>query len=294
MQTVSAAYLLEHPLPDHDAGSDKHQRGRVLVIGGSVEIPGAAYLASLAALRAGAGVLQIATCATAAPHLGLAMPEARVIPCPETSEGGIHPASLKRVAEAASTCDAILIGPGMVDQAAIAELTEGLLKKTLNTKIVLDAEAFVQARSLTDELSRHRGRVVLTPHSGEMAKFLALEREKVERDPVLAAQRACDLTGAVIILKGACTHILDPSGEHWLCEHGCIGLATSGSGDTLAGILAGLLARGAGLTQAAYWSVFLHAEAGQRLTARCGRLGFLARELPDQIPRIMDDLSKRD
>ena len=88
----------------------------------------------------------------------------------------------------------------------------------------------------------------------------------------------------------AVTHIVSPSGKSWLCDHGCIGLATSGSGDTLAGILAGLLARGAGVDRAACWSVFIHAEAGQRLTKSYGRVGFLAREIPQEVPRIMEDL----
>src|SRR5947199_3610068 len=108
---VTADFLRAHPLPRHEEGGDKQVRGRVLVIAGSVEVPGAALLAGLGALRAGAGVLQIATCRSAAPHLAIAMPEAKVVGCSETAAGGIDLSNAARLAEAASHCDAVLIGP---------------------------------------------------------------------------------------------------------------------------------------------------------------------------------------
>ena len=128
------------------------------------------------------------------------------------------------------------------------------------------------------------------PHAGEMAKFMNITRDEVEGDPIDAVRKAAAIVGGVVALKGKATHIVDPSDQLWLCEHGCIGLATSGSEDTLAGILAGLLARGAAPTLAAAWSVYANAEAGQRLAARNGVVGFLAREIPGEIPGILEDL----
>jgi NAD(P)H-hydrate repair Nnr-like enzyme with NAD(P)H-hydrate dehydratase domain len=95
---------------------------------------------------------------------------------------------------------------------------------------------------------------------------------------------------AVVALKGATTWIADPDGRAWLNRHGCVGLGTSGSGDTLAGFIAGLLARGAAPAQATAWGVYMHAEAGRRLAQAHGPLGFLAREIPGEIPRIMAGL----
>src|ERR1700712_5075910 len=126
---VTAKFLRANPLPDPDHEGDKQQRGRVLVIAGSVEIPGAALLAGLSVLRAGAGILQIATCRAVAPHLGLSMPEAMVIGCAETSSGGIDPSNATRLAELASGCDAILIGPGMMDDDAVGTLSARLLEE---------------------------------------------------------------------------------------------------------------------------------------------------------------------
>ncbi len=287
---VTPDFLHTHPLPRHEQECDKQARGRVLVVAGSVEMPGAALLAGLGALRAGAGILQIATCRSAASHLAMAMPEAMVVGCRETPAGGIDPANASRLTELGSGCNAVLIGPGMMDEAAVAELTSELLKRLETPVFVLDASAFATLNP-TALPGGHAGKIVVTPHSGEMAKFLALPREEVERAPLHAARQAAAALQAVIAMKGASTHVVSPDGEAWLCENGSIGLATSGSGDTLAGILAGLLARGTHPALATVWAVYMHAEAGRRLAKRNGTLGLLAREIPGEIPGIMQELS---
>lgn len=284
---VTADFLRANPLPDPDHEGDKQQRGRVLVVAGSVEVPGAALLAGLSVLRAGAGILQIATCKSVAPHLGMAMPEAMVIGCAETSSGGIDPCSAPRLAELASGCDAILIGPGMMDDDAVGKLSYELMQRIDGPAFVLDAAAFTCLRKIAEVLRKQTGRIVVTPHSGEMAKFLDAERSEVEADPLGGARRAADRLQAVVVMKGASTHIVTPQGNAWLCDHGSIALATSGSGDTLAGILAGLLARGASPTLATQWAVYLHGEAGRRLAKRNGTFGLLAREIPGEIPDIL-------
>jgi ADP-dependent NAD(P)H-hydrate dehydratase len=142
----------------------------------------------------------------------------------------------------------------------------------------LDAAAFTSLRDI--ELPRNQqGRIVCTPHFGEMAKFLKLDREDVEKDPLGAARAAARGLQAVIAMKGASTHVVSPQGEALLNNHGTIGLATSGS--------AGLVARGAAPFLATAWAVYMHAEAGRRLAARVGPLGLIAREIPGEIPAIM-------
>jgi hydroxyethylthiazole kinase-like uncharacterized protein yjeF len=259
------------------------------VIAGSVEVPGAALLAGLGVLRAGAGVLQIATCESVAAHLAMAMPEAMVVGCRETPAGGIAPANASRLSELGSDCDAVLIGPGMTDESAVAELTSELLKRLESPVFVLDARAFATLNPREGPGGRP-GRIVATPHSGEMAKFLDIPREAVDKAPLRAARQAAAALQAVIAMKGASTHVVGPGGEAWLSENGSISLATSGSGDTLAGILAGLLARGTQPALATIWAVYMHAEAGRRLAKRNGTLGLLAREIPGEIPGIMQEL----
>jgi hydroxyethylthiazole kinase-like uncharacterized protein yjeF len=282
---IDPEYLRSHPLPKHQAG-DKHSRGRVLVVAGNLEMPGAAYLAGLGALRAGAGVLRIATCRTNAPHLGAIMPEAMVIGFQENSAGEIAIEAGHRLLELANNSDAVLIGPGMVDEGSVAKLSSRLLEEADGPQFVLDAAAFTALRHIN--LPRQqKGRVVGTPHAGEMAKFLQVDRRTVEKDPAGAAREASRKYDLVIAMKGERTHVVAPDGRALLNAGGTIGLATSGSGDTLAGILIGLLARGADPHVATAWAVYLHAEAGRRLAERMGRFGLLAREIPEEVPFIM-------
>ncbi|MFC7543768.1 NAD(P)H-hydrate dehydratase [Siccirubricoccus deserti] len=102
---------------------------------------------------------------------------------------------------------------------------------------------------------------MITPHAGEMAGLLGMTKEAVEADPLATALSAASMLCAVVALKGATTWIADPDGRAWVNRHGCVGLGTSGSGDTLAGFIAGLLARGAAPAQATAWGVYMHAEA---------------------------------
>ena len=289
---VTPDLLRSMPLPRHQEGDDKDQRGRVLVVAGSVEVPGGALLCGIGALRAGAGKLQIATCRSVAPHLAVAAPEARVSRLDETPGGGISPDESDKLAARAGRCGALLVGPGMMDEDGEASLltTRLLERMDAGPGVVLDAAALPDLGDGGAVLRRHAGRVVLTPHAGEMATLLGVPRDEVLADPLGAARRAAGALGAVVAMKGGCTFIVSPQGEAWSCDQGNVGLATSGSGDTLAGVIAGLIARGADPVRATLWGVFLHGEAGDRLARKRGPVGFLARELLAEVPSIMAEL----
>jgi hydroxyethylthiazole kinase-like uncharacterized protein yjeF len=288
MTELDDKYLTLHPLPKHEAG-DKHSRGQVLVVAGHLKVPGAALLAALGAMRAGAGVLRIATCRANAPHLAVAMPEAMVIGCTENSSGEIAVSNARQLIDLASSSDAVVVGPGMLDEQTAGKLCLKLLEEVSGPAFVLDASAFTGLRDVELPEGRSR-RIVCTPHFGEMAKFLKWDRERVENEPLTAAREAARSIQAVLAMKSDVTYVVSPEGEMLRHGHGTIGLATSGSGDTLAGIVAGLLARGATPFDAAAWAVYMHAEAGRRLAARHGALGLLAREIPAEIPVIMNEL----
>src|SRR3954466_5400991 len=138
---VTDELLRSIPLPHHNQGEDKDERGRVLVIGGSVETPGGALLAGLAALRAGAGKLQIATCRSVSQQLAVAVPEARVTGLEETPEGGISATEAEKLAERCGRTDVVLLGPGMMDSDAVSLLTARLLEQASGPCFVLDAAA---------------------------------------------------------------------------------------------------------------------------------------------------------
>lgn len=154
--------------------------------------------------------------------------------------------------------------------------------------IVVDAGALPRITELGESLHKRTGRVIITPHAGEMANLLGVDRAGVEADPMSAASRLTKEFGLIVIMKGSQTVITAPDGI-WRYEGGGVGLATSGSGDVLAGIVAGLAARGAEPVAAAMWSVFLHGEAGSQLATKVGPLGFRAREIADLIPKLMSE-----
>jgi hydroxyethylthiazole kinase-like uncharacterized protein yjeF len=263
----------------------------VLVIGGSTEIAGAVVLAATAALRAGAGKMQIATCRSVAAHVSMAVPEARVISLPETRVGGLAASGIGRIEEELAAAQSVLVGPGMVDETATARLLEKLLPLVERATLVLDAGALSFLKETPESLRPLHGRVVLTPHSGEMASIFGVEKTAIEADPLETVRRAVSELHAVVALKGRETLIAAPASENVYSNRaGNVGLATSGSGDTLSGVIAGLAARGSTPFQAAVWGVYLHARAGDELARRMGALGFLARELLAEIPPLMSKL----
>jgi hydroxyethylthiazole kinase-like uncharacterized protein yjeF len=294
---VDPPLLRGWPLPMPSGDADKEERGHVLVLGGSREMPGAVILAATAALRAGAGKLTIATGRSVAQLVALALPESRVLGLAETDKGGFAEEAVAALDPLADKVSAILVGPGMQDEQATARLVHALLARLDGNgkddcaRVVLDANAMGAMLHPPPERPgpfRFKEPVLVTPHAGEMAHLTGSAKDEILAAPGHHALEAASRWIAVVALKGARTVIAAPGGERWQHEGGNVGLATSGSGDVLAGVIAGCAARGASLAQAACWGVALHARAGERLAERFGRLGYLARELPDVIPALME------
>ncbi|HEY0394076.1 MAG TPA: NAD(P)H-hydrate dehydratase [Candidatus Elarobacter sp.] len=285
---IDEALLRSWPLPQPGDGG-KDERGRILVVAGAPQMPGAAILCATAALRAGAGKLQIATCRSVAALVGAGALESLVVALEETESGAIALSAAGEIAERANKADALVIGPGLVDERASAALIEAVAAK-LEVPAVIDAAALACFAQTAGVIAHLGGRAILTPHAGEMATMLRREREEIEAEPERCAREAARAFNAVVALKGATTYVAAPDGALYRNEHGDAGLATSGSGDVLAGIIGGLLARGSAPLHATAWGVYLHARAGSVLSKRIG-LGFLARELPVEIPPLMRELS---
>jgi ADP-dependent NAD(P)H-hydrate dehydratase len=288
-EALDRTLLRRFPLPDHPEDSDKEERGRLLVVAGSRELAGAAILAGTGGLRAGAGKLQIATGRSVATALGVAVPEARVVGCEETDDGCIATSAIEKLLEWAAGAQAILVGCGLQHGPPLEDMVDALLASGLDKPLVLDAAVLGDLAPRAATLRAWQGGAVLLPHSREMARLLECEPEAVEADPLSAARQAAETFGAVVVIKGQYSYIVDPGGRALRFEGGGVGLATSGSGDVLAGIVGGLCARGADPLTAALWGVYLHGEAGRRLAKKIGRIGFLARELLDEVPGLMED-----
>jgi ADP-dependent NAD(P)H-hydrate dehydratase len=294
LRLITPALLRRWPLPQPDGEGDKEERGRVLVVGGAAEMPGPVILAATAALRAGAGKLQIATCRSVAQIVAAAVPEARVFALHETRAGAIAASAAAEIVVRAREVSAVLIGPGMIDEKLVSRLMKAVLPRIGRVAVVLDAAALSCLRDSPQFLSKLDCRAALTPHAGEMAKLLGISKESITSEPLETAQRAANTLRAVVALKGAETFIAAFDSSNAYCNRaGNVGLATSGSGDVLSGIIAGLAARGAPLFQAAVWGVHLHALAGEALAGKMGRLGYLARELSGEVPALMSELGGR-
>lgn len=250
------------PLPVVEDGADKHDRGTVLVVGGTAATPGAVLLAGLAALRVGAGRLQLATAEQSVAALGVAVPEAMVVGVPADRLGEVL----------LDGVDAVLVGPGLSPDGTASAALAGLVERLEGRPLVVDAGALHELGELP------AGRCVLTPNLGELAALDPGGPGHGTRD---RARRVADRHQAVVVTQG---WVAAPEGRTWRDRSGGPGLATSGSGDVLAGAVVGLLARGADPCQAGCFGAYLHGVAGDRLTATVGPVGFLARELLDVLP----------
>jgi len=286
---VDASLLRRWPIDPAPAHADKEDRGRVLVIAGSRELAGAAVLAAEAALRAGAGKLVVASGASLAARLGAALPEARVVDLAETKAGGFAARALAEVEPLLEAADAVLVGPGLADERATRAFVAAIAGRRFAAPLVLDALAM----NAVADLGRVDRPILITPHAGEMARLTGQEKQAIEADPERAARDLAEAANLVVALKGAATHVATPDGRCWRHVRAVPGLATSGSGDVLAGLVAGLLARGGEPAQAAVWAVALHARAGEALGRRLGPLGYLARELAAEVPALLERLRPR-
>jgi ADP-dependent NAD(P)H-hydrate dehydratase len=280
-QALTRDLLRTWPLP-LSADSDKHDRGTVLVIAGSARTPGAALLAGLGVLRAGAGRVQIASVVTTAAQLGVAVPEALIQALPASAAGAIDPAAVDMLGGPVGEAETVLLGPGCEDPEATRALLERVLPLVSpEALVVLDALAVKVAPA--QAINMLRGRLVLTPNRQEALSLVGGDPGEFV-DGELAAAAAHRL-GAVVTIAG---HVASPDGRRWAAKTTVSGLGTSGSGDVRSGLVAGAAARCRDAAQAACWGTYMHLAAGARLAERIGAVGYLARELLDEVPGVME------
>jgi hydroxyethylthiazole kinase-like uncharacterized protein yjeF len=276
--------LDQHPLPPVVDGG-KETKGRILVVAGSRDVPGAALLTATAAMRAGAGKLRIATVESAATAVGVAMPEAMVIGLPQADDGGFGAGAVDEIRDAAADVDAVVAGPGVKRSDMCKRLADVLLET--EAALALDVALLESLEPLHERELRRNSLPVLLPNAKELASLLDCKPEHVESDPIGCGVRAAELYRSVVLVKGVTSYVVTPEGECWAYDGGAPGLGVSGSGDVLAGIVGGLLARGSEPLNALLWAVWLHGEAGSRLAGKIGPVGFLAREIAGEIPALL-------
>lgn len=283
-KALTRSALRAFPLPRRaDSGKDAH--GRLLIVAGNRQVPGAAILCAMAALRSGAGKVQVATVASVAPGVALQMPEVLVVPLAENRAGDCARSSVREIQDRAKGIDAIVAGPGVREGSVTAMIGKTLLGS--GKPMALDAGLLHDLPRLAGHCRKAASPPVLLPHSGELASLLNSDEDEVEGDRLAAARNAAEHYGAAVLAKGADSHIVAPDGRAWTYRGGAPGLGVAGSGDTLAGIVGALLARHADPLTALLWAVLLHGEAGKALSKKVGSVGFLAREIPGEIPALL-------
>lgn len=275
-------------LPLRKPEAHKGDCGRVLVVAGSRGMAGAAVLASMSALRTGAGLVFLATPESVASQVSAAATEVITIPLPETSRGAIHRSAADRILEKAAKCNAVVVGPGLTASEDSSLVVEALVAKC-RVPMVLDADALNVLAGRQDIPGQAAAPLILTPHPGEMSRLTGARTEEINDDRLGWARRAAHLLGAVVVLKGARTVTATPGGVAYLNPTGNPGMATAGSGDVLSGVVGSLLAQGVPSVRAALAAVFLHGLAGDIAALEVGVNGMVARDILLRIPKAYHD-----
>jgi ADP-dependent NAD(P)H-hydrate dehydratase len=284
---VTPGLLRAWPLPP--PGSDKEERGRLVVAGGTTTTPGACLLAAEAGLRAGAGKLAVATAGPVAVAAAVALPEASVTGLPVDEHGNLAADAAEELFGLLEGADAALVGSGFRSAEASVALLERVLPR-LDTAVVLDAVGSAYLTEHEDGLRHLGGAAVLSVNPSELARVSGAGPDDVGREPLSHAVALAGRCEVVVLCGGEDKYVAAPDGQAWVVTGGGPGLGVSGSGDVQAGIVAGLLARGAEPAQAAVWGGYVHARCGDRRAAAVATVGYLARELPAEVPAVLREL----
>lgn len=267
-------------LPPRKNDSHKKDYGHVLVIAGSKEMPGAGYLTSLAALRSGAGMVTYC------------MPQESYEKFdPTFSEVMVKPfSSAEAILEFAQDKEAIVLGPGMGESEATQKLIAELFQK-LEKPMVVDADGINALAKQKDILTQTKAAVIFTPHPGEMGRLLGQSTKEIQENRIASVREAAAKWKQCFVLKGYRSLIGTYDGELYVNPTGNPGMATAGSGDVLAGVIAGLIAQGVKPKLAGLAGTFLHGLAGDLAANEMGEKGLISSDFVRYIPKALHEIS---
>jgi ADP-dependent NAD(P)H-hydrate dehydratase len=256
--------------------------GKVCIIAGSRGMSGAAALAGRAALRAGAGLVRVATPKSVLPIVASIEPSFTTNALPEDSMGRISAKAINRILEAAAQNDAVAFGPGVGTSGALRSVLEALLGQE-QLRLVVDADGLNNLAGMKSWPDKLKARLILTPHPGEMKRLWSgLFREQPPTDRREQATRLAQQTGTVVVLKGAGTVVTD--GERiYINKTGNPGMATAGSGDVLTGVITAIVGQGLSDLDAAILGVYVHGLAGDIAAERVGQLSLIATDIAQAL-----------
>jgi len=278
-------------LPQRSDRGHKGDFGRVLVVAGSIDYPGAPVLAGLGAMRAGAGLVRVAAAESVAARMSGTIPELTWLALDEEAPGLIAPGGWRRVTAAAAVHDVVVVGPGLGRQPATLRRTRQLIG-AIRVPAVVDADGLTALAAAPRWWQGQRSRLVLTPHAGEFARLTGAAAPAADDDDgrAAAAADAALQWDQVVVLKGARTVVADPGGEVVRSDVSTAALATAGSGDVLSGAIGAFLAAGASPFDAAACGVAVHGAAGVLASSRMGSAGVMARDVAALLPEAIAQL----
>lgn len=284
---------VRNALPNRPEDANKGTFGKVVVVGGSRRYLGAVQLAATAAYRAGAGLVTVAAPERVIDLIASAVPETTWLPQPAGEDGGLMGETALALRNEWPKYNAAVIGPGLGDTAETRALIWAALPDLadLSGGAVVDADALNALASMPDAAERVPANAVLTPHPGELARLMGTTVMDVQSRRLAIAGEAAVRFGCTVVLKGAHSVIAHAGGRTSLSPFANPLLATAGSGDVLAGVIAGYLAQGVPPFQAACLGVYLHGAAGEVLRDEYGTAGLLASEISGRLPRVVKDVA---
>ena len=274
-------------LPSRRHDVHKGTAGRLLVVAGSAAYRGAAVLAATAGLRSGAGLCTVAAPEPAATLVLHTTPEAIAIALPSTRSGDLAPRAAELVARAARAADAVAVGPGLGTGAGVRAVVAAVLAAPV--PVVVDADALNVLAEDPSPVAR-AAPVVLTPHPGELGRWLGIEAGAVDAERIDIALAAAARWDVHVVLKGSPTIVADPAGGAAINLTGNPGLATGGSGDVLTGLLGALLAQGAPVSLACRAAVCLHGLAADWASRDLGARGMTTSDLFRYLPLVIREV----
>jgi ADP-dependent NAD(P)H-hydrate dehydratase len=265
------------------ADAHKGDFGKVCIVAGSIGMSGAAALAGRSALRAGAGLVRVATPKSVLPIVASIEPSFTTIPLPEDSSGRISAKAINIILEVVGQNDAIAFGPGVGISGALRSVLDTLLERD-GLKLVIDADGLNNLAGIKDWPNKLKAKVILTPHPGEMKRLWSgLFREPLPDQRQQQAAQLAQHTNTTVVLKGAGTVVTD--GEKvYINKTGNPGMATAGSGDVLTGVITALLGQGLSDFDAAVLGVYIHGLAGDIAADKMGQIGMITTDIIDSLP----------
>ena len=281
-----AEFIPARPIDGH-----KGTHGSCLVIGGSLGMTGAVALASRAALRSGAGLVQMAVGQSIAPFVDSLLMEATTLALQEINPGVLDTTAVGQLQEGITRARSLAFGPGMGKAGEVADFLSWLIENCPKP-LVIDADGLNAVATDLKMLARARGPVILTPHPGEMARLCGLTVQEVVDNRLELAQEKAVEWKVILVLKGSSTVIAAPDGRAFINPTGNPILGTGGTGDVLTGLITGLIAQGVDPLQAACLGVYCHGLAGDILAEDFGTRGALAHEVCDLIPKALRKMQK--